>query len=69
MWQETEFVLPDTEPEFEKMLAADTNPGWFQVKSPKGGTNHSKFRPFYTETERIPYYVYFDRKSLPVVAW
>lgn len=69
MWQETEFTLPDNDAEFEKMLVPDRTPGWFQVKSTHSSTNHSKFRPFYTESERIAYYMYFDRKSLPVVMW
>ena len=68
-WQEIDFKLPESVSAFEKMLLPDDNPGWFQVKSPKGGTNHSKFRPFYTESEDIAYYMYFDRKSLPVVMW
>lgn len=68
-WQETEFTLPDTDADFEKMLLPDRTPGWFQVKSPHSSTNHSKFRPFYTEGERTAYYMYFDRKSLPVVMW
>jgi hypothetical protein len=69
LWQETEFTLPDSDAEFEKMLVPDRTPGWFQVKSPHSSTNHSKFRPFYTEGERTAYYMYFDRKSLPVVMW
>ncbi len=69
LWQEVDFTLPETDTEFEKLLVPDRTPGWFQVKSPKGGTNHSRFRPFYTEGEISPYYMYFDRKSLPVVMW
>jgi hypothetical protein len=39
------------------------------VKSPGGGFNHSKFRPFYSEPETLAYYMYFDKGSLPVVMW
>ena len=69
LWQETEFTLPQTDAEFEKMLVPGRTPGWFQVRSPQGRTNHSNFRPFYTEPEDLAYYMYFDRKSLPVVMW
>ncbi len=68
-WQEVNFTLPNTDAEFEQMLSADTAGGSFRVKSPKGGFNHSKFRPFYTEPQDTAYYMYFDRKSLPVVMW
>jgi hypothetical protein len=69
LWQETTFTLPKTDAELEPMFLADRTPGFFQVRSPAGGTNHSRFRPFYTEEERLPYYLYFDKPSLPVVMW
>ncbi len=69
LWQEVDFTLPETDAEFTSMVVADRTPGWFTVKAPKVGLNHSKFCPFYTEVERSPYYLYFDRKSLPVVMW
>jgi hypothetical protein len=69
LWQETSFTLPKTDKEFEEMLIADRVPGYFQVRAPGGGINHSKFRPFYSEGEGSPYYMYFDKQSLPVVQW
>ena len=69
LWQETTFTLPKTDAELEPMFLPDTAPGFFRVRSPAGGTNHSQFRPFYTEEERQPYYLYFDKPSLPVVMW
>jgi uncharacterized protein len=69
LWQETTFTLPKTDAELEKMFQPDATPGFFRVRSPAGGTVHSRFRPFYTEEERLPYYIYFDKPSLPVVAW
>jgi DUF1680 family protein len=69
LWQETAFTLPKTDAELEKMLLADRTPGMFQVRSPDGKTQHSRFRPFYTEVETRPYYMYFDKASLPVVEW
>lgn len=69
LWQETTFTLPRSDAELERMLVADRMPGYFQVRSPAGGANHSRFRPFYTEEERRPYYLYFDKPSLPVVSW
>jgi len=68
-WQETGFTLPKTDTEFEKLLIADAEPGWFGVRAPGGGTNHSRFRPFYSEGELAAYYMYFDKASLPVVMW
>ena len=69
LWQETTFTLPKTDAELEQMLRPDSTSGFFRVRSPAGGTNHSRFRPFYTEEERQPYYLYFDKPSLPVVMW
>ena len=69
LWQETEFKLPKTDAEFEKMLVPGPMPGYFQVRSPGGGTQHSHFCPFYTQAEARPYYMYFDKQSLPVVQW
>jgi DUF1680 family protein len=69
LWQEIDFKLPKTDAEFSEMLSPDRMPGNFQVKSPGGGFNHSKFRPFYSEPETLAYYMYFDKGSLPVVMW
>lgn len=69
LWQETEFKLPKTDADFEKMLVPGPMPGYFQVRTPGGGTQHSRFCPFYTQAEARPYYMYFDRQSLPVVQW
>ena len=72
LWQETTFTLPKTDAELERMFVPDpagAGPGFFQVRSPAGGANHSRFRPFYTEEERLAYYLYFDKSSLPVVMW
>jgi hypothetical protein len=69
LWQETTFTLPKTDAELRRKLVADDTPGFFRVRSPAGGTNHSRFRPFYTEEERRPYYLYFDKPSLPVLMW
>ncbi len=69
LWQETSFRLPKTDAEFEKMLLPDRSRGMFQVRSPDGKTQHSRFRPFYTVAETTPYYMYFDKSSLPVVQW
>ncbi|HWG58448.1 MAG TPA: beta-L-arabinofuranosidase domain-containing protein [Candidatus Acidoferrales bacterium] len=69
LWQETEFKLPKTDAEFEAMLAPDPRPGYFRVRKPSGGTQHSRFCPFYTQVQAVPYYMYFDKQSLPVVQW
>ena len=66
LWQETTFTLPKTDAELEQMLLADDTPGFFRVRSPAGGTNHSRFRPFYTEEERRLSTLYFDKPSLPI---
>jgi DUF1680 family protein len=68
-WQEIRFTLPKSDEEFEKMLVPEGTPGGFQVRKPGGGFNRSKFRPFYTVPENIPYYMYFDKGALPVVMW
>ena len=67
-WQEINFTLPKTDAELADQLVADRT-GGFQVKSPKGGFNHSRFVPFYTMNEAKLYYMYFDKQSLPVVMW
>ncbi|HTU34425.1 MAG TPA: beta-L-arabinofuranosidase domain-containing protein [Candidatus Acidoferrum sp.] len=69
LWQGTEFKLPKTDAEFNQMLVPDPKPGYFQVRTPGGGTQHSRFCPFYTQVEFRPYYMYFDKQSLPVVQW
>jgi hypothetical protein len=51
------------------MLIADRTPGWLQVRAPGGGSNHSRFRPLYSEGELAAYYMYYNKQSLPVVAW
>jgi hypothetical protein len=69
LWQETEFKLPKTDADFEEMLVPGPMPGYFRVRTPDGGAQHSRFCPFYTQVEAQPYYMYFDKQSLPVVQW
>jgi uncharacterized protein len=69
LWQEIDFKLPKTDAEFEKMLTPGPQPGYFQVRTPRGGTQHSRFCPFYTQVPLHAYYMYFDKPSLPVVQW
>lgn len=69
LWQETQFKLPKTDAELDAMLVPDPMPGYYRVRRPGGGTQHSRFCPFYTQVERRPYYMYFDKQSLPVVQW
>lgn len=55
--------------DFEEMLVPGSMPGYLRVRTPGGGTQHSRFCPFYTQVEDMPYYMYFDKQSLPVVQW
>jgi uncharacterized protein len=77
-YHEPAFHLPDQEEDLAKWLVADKLPGVFQVVPPEtvgrretywGSRVSSRFWPFYAVEESVPYFMYFDRKALPVKLW
>jgi hypothetical protein len=41
----------------------------FRVEPPDQTPVHLRFRPFYEVAEAYPYFMYFDRRSLPRRLW
>lgn len=41
----------------------------FRVSLPDKGAVRSRFRPFFDVEEGYPYYMYFDRETLPRKLW
>jgi DUF1680 family protein len=77
-YHEPAFRLPDDEADLGRWLVADKIPGVFQVVPPEtvgrqenywGSHVTSRFWPFYAIEEDVPYFMYFDKRSLPVKIW
>lgn len=77
-YHEPAFHLPVLEADLGTWLSADKIPGVFQVIPPEtvgrketwwGSRVTSRFWPFYALEENVPYFMYFDKKALPVRIW
>ena len=62
-WKRASGVLTNTtEPEDQQVSV-------FRVSLPDNGAVRSRFRPFFDVEEGYPYYMYFDRETLPRKLW
>jgi hypothetical protein len=62
-WKRASGILTrTTEPEDERVSV-------FRVALPDKGAVRTRFRPFYDVAEGYPYFMYFDRETLPRALW